>query len=164
MSKTATIDNKAPVKRRISPKVRHAISLKVVQGLTWAKAADKAGMSEAGIHKARKLPHVQEYAEQVKIQLIEDVDSMKAPYKAQAIEVAHDLMHNGKSETVRIRAVEFFASEGKGNGVNVAVQINNSPAQGYEYVRPDQKVVDIVDAVDTQSVGQDDETLIKQGK
>lgn len=58
---------------------------------------------------------------------------MKAGYKAQAFAVAAHLMHNAKSEAVRMRAVEFFA--GGPQQPSVVVQVNNA-APGYVYRRP----------------------------
>lgn len=153
MNMPANIDNTAatPAKRRVSAKVREALRLRVEEGLTWAESAERAQMSEAGIHKARKQPHVQLMFEEIKAQFIQDVEQMRAPYKAQAFEVAKDLMRNAKSEATKMRAVEFLAGESKKGGVNVAVQVNNHAPKGYEYVRPGQQVVEIIGGSDTTS-------------
>lgn len=148
----ATGEALSPIrKRRVSAKVRQALSLRLREALPWAECAERAGMSEAGLHKARNQPHVKALFKEMEGQYIQEVEALKAPHKARALEVARHLLDNSTSDTVKARMVEFFAGEPKGAGVNVAVQVNNhQPADGYEYVRPGQ-VVEIVDAVDTTS-------------
>lgn len=70
------------------------------------------------------------------------IEANKALYKARALEVGMDLMMNSKSETVRARMVEFFASDGKVSPVSVHIDARQT--RGYEYVRPDHKVVEVV--------------------
>lgn len=108
-----------------------------------------AGMSEAGIYKARQAQHVQELYEELKGEYIQEVEALRAPHKARAFEVARQLMDGAKSEAVRMRAVEFLAGEGKGNAVNVQINNNISGDRGYEYARPDQEIVVIRGAGDT---------------
>ena len=146
----------APAQRRISAKVRHALTARVKDGLTWIEAAKAAGLSEAGIHKARKSQHVKALYEEIKGEYIQEVDALKAPFKAQALLVARDLMRESKSDAVKARMVEFLAGEGKGNAVNVAVQVNNHMANGYEYVRPGAQIVDITPAPDSPSSDRDE--------
>ena len=144
-------------KRRISAKVRSALITRVKERLSWIDCAKRAGLSEAGIHKARKQPHVIEEYERIKAEYVQEVEEMRAPYKARAFEVALELLEKSKSDAVRARMVEFLAGEGKAGGVNVAVQVNNNPAQGYEYAHPNQQVVVIRDADgDTKSPGSSD--------
>lgn len=82
--------------------------------------------------------------EEIKGEYVQEVEAMRAPYKARAFEVALDLMNASKSDAVKARMVEFLAGERQGNNVNVAVQVNNQPAaQGYEYADPRQEVVTI---------------------
>lgn len=131
--------------------MRRAISHRVREGHTWKAAAEAEGLSQSGINKARKAEHVKAYIKQVEIDFIHEVETLKAPFKAQAFIVGNELMRNAKSESVRARMVEFFAGESKGGGVNVAVQVNSQPAQGYAYVRPGQSVVKIVSPPDTPS-------------
>lgn len=148
----APIDAK-PIKRRsISRKVEAALRHRVEQGTTWKAAAEAAGLSEAGIHKARLQPHVKQRLEEIKGDYIQEVEALKAPHKARAMEVARELLEGAKSEAVKARMVEFLAGESKGMSVNVGVQVNNQPpANGYEFVRPGQEVVQIRAAQDTQS-------------
>lgn len=134
-----------PKPTRISKKVRDAINTRVRKGKSLAAAAEAAGMSRNGLAKALKRPAVQEYLLQVQTAFVAEVSASKAVYQALAYEVALDLMNNAQSESVRARMAEFLASDGKSGGVNVAVQINNPPAQGYEYPRPNQKVYEIKD-------------------
>lgn len=123
----------APAKDRISPAVREAVRLRVREGATFLEAAKRAGLSEAGIHKAWKRPAVLALIEQEQAQYIQEVEALRAGYKAQAFEVAADLMRNAKSEAVRMRAVEFLAGGPPQTTVNV--QVNNA-APGYSYARP----------------------------
>ena len=111
-----------------------------------------AGLSPAGLYKARKREEVQKLFEEKKAQYIQEIADMKAPHKARAMEVARELLDTSPSHAVRARMVEFLAGESKGMQVNVGVQVNNqAPAKGYEFVRPGQEVVTIRAATDTQS-------------
>lgn len=130
--------------RPISAKVERALQHRVRTSEAWEECAKAAGLSPAGVFKARKKIEVQQRFEEIKAEYIQEVDDMKAPHKARAIEVGRDLLDNSKSEAVRARMVEFFAGESHKNNVNVAVQVNNGPAvQGYEYAHPSQEVVTI---------------------
>lgn len=120
--------------------------------MTIKAACEAAEYSEAGWHLAMKRPHVKAHLEAVQAQFIREIDRRRATYRAQAIEVAHDLMHNGTSEAVRMRAVEFFAGEAR-SGPQVNVQINQNAGNGYEYVRPGQ-VVEIIDTGASSPDGQ----------
>jgi hypothetical protein len=118
---------------RLNPALRKAIDLRVRDGLKISDACRAAGMSEAGYYAAMLRPHVQEHYQNVQMQYIQEVEALKASYKAQAFAVAAHLMHNAKSEAVRMRAVEFFA--GGPQQPSVVVQVNNA-APGYVYRRP----------------------------
>lgn len=92
-----------------------------------------------------KRPAVQQHLEAVQALFIREIDRRRERYRAQAIEVAHSLMKTAQSEAVRMRAVEFFAGESRKDAApQVNVQINQT-LNGYEYVRPGQRVVDITD-------------------
>ncbi|WP_170576254.1 hypothetical protein [Ruegeria atlantica] len=130
-------------KPRISSKLRKAIELRVRHGLTIEKACAEAAMSPAGYYKAMKRPAVKEHYEEVQHAYILEAEKLRSIAKTRAIEVALDLMHNAKSETIRARMAEFLASEGKTPQVAVHVDARHSP-QGYEYVRPGQQVVEVV--------------------
>ena len=80
------------------------------------------------------------------LEFIASVESDKAMFKARAMEVGMDLMLNSKSEAVRARMVEFFASDGKVSPVSVHIDARQT--RGYEYAHPGQKVVEIVDTLD----------------
>jgi len=88
-----------------------------------------------------KRPEVRDYVQKVQLEFIASVEGSKATYRARAYEVGMDLMLNSKSETVRARMVEFFASDGKVSPVSV--HIDARQGGGYEYAHPDQKVVEI---------------------
>jgi transposase len=141
----------AAKQRRMSAPVRRAIDLYITNGMSKADAAREVGISEGHLYNYLMKPHAKAYELERKVQYIQDVEEMKAPYKSQAFEVARDLMHNAKSEAVRMRAVEFFAGEHKNKGFNVAVQVNNHTAGGYEYVQPGQQIVEITPVTDTKS-------------
>lgn len=143
---------------RISSEVKQAIALHVHKGMNQKEAAEAAGLRPGSFYNALMRPHVKAYLEGQKAELIQTVDAMRAPYKAQAFEVAAHLMHNADSENVKMRAVEFLAGEGKGSSVNVAVNVQNNVGGGdYAYVRPGQRMVDITPSTDTQSVDRDDQ-------
>lgn len=141
-----------PRKRRISAKVKAAIQLRVKEAKPWAECAKTVGMSEAGIHKARKQQHVIDHQRAVEAVYIQEVEAMRAPYKARAFEVAADLMENAKSESTKARMVEFLAGERKQTSVNVQVNNNLAPSEGYEYVRPGAQIVDITPSTDEPTV------------
>jgi hypothetical protein len=134
-------------KGRISARVRHAVTLKVEKGLTGEQCAALAGLSNAGFWKAWKQPHVQALYESLKHEYIMRVMDRKPLLKARAYEVAEELMGPDQPPAVRARMVEFIAGEGRGPAV--AVQINNAPAHGYTYRRPDTvSEVDKAQAID----------------
>lgn len=142
-----------PIKTRsISRRIHAALDIRVREAKAWDDCAKAAGLSPAGLYKARKRNEVQQLFEEKKAQYIQEIEDMKAPHKARAMEVARDLLDNSKSDAVKARMVEFLAGESKGMQVNVGVQVNNQPpAQGYEYAHPAQEVVVIRGASDTQS-------------
>lgn len=149
----------SPVRhRRISPKVRLAIELYVKEGKSWAEAAEAAGMSETGIHMAKRKPHVQALIEQTKQAFVEEVASLKAPFKAAALRHARHLMTQADSEAVQAKMVEFLGrEEAKPAQINISNQVFSG---GYEYVRPGQRVVTIegeAHAPDDASSAQGDE-------
>lgn len=118
---------------RLGEPLRKAIDLRVKQGLTILAACKEAGITEAGWHKAMKRPAVLQHLQAVQLQYIQEVEAKRATYRARAFDVAAELMETATSESVRMRAVEFFAGEAKQPGV--VVQVNQAP-QGYTYERP----------------------------
>ena len=117
------------------------MALRVREGLSIEKAARGAGLSRNGFAKALKRPEVQDHLRGVQIAYVAEVEAGRAVYKARALEVALELMMNGKSENVRLKAAEFLAGDGKGPAVAVHVDARQSP--GYAYVKPGAKVVEI---------------------
>lgn len=103
-------------------------------------------MALSSIFKAIKQPHVRALMLTMKEEYIQEVEELEKVHKARALEVARELMDESKSDAVKARMVEFLRGGTKGNGVNVAVQVNNQAPTGYEYARPDQEVVVIRDA------------------
>lgn len=128
----------------ISSKLQKAIELRVCCGFTVEKACKEAGLSRSGFWKAMKRPAVTAFYEKTQQEFIRETGFLKASAKAQAIEVAVDLMRNAKSETVRARMAEFLLSDGK--SPQVAVHVDARQSAGYEFVRSGQQVVEIVDA------------------
>ena len=126
-------------RRPISEKVRRAVSARVREGCSIAAAAEKAGLSRNGFAKALRRPEVQDHLREVQTAFVAEVEANRAFYKAQALEVAADLMRNARSENVRLRAAEFLAGDGKAPQVAVHVDARG----GYEYVPPGARVVDI---------------------
>ncbi|MCV2892227.1 helix-turn-helix domain-containing protein [Lentibacter sp. XHP0401] len=127
---------------RMRAALRTAIDLRVKQGMTIAAACEEAGMSPQGFHKAMKRPAVRDYLQAIQLEFVAGVEGNKAVYKARALEVGMDLMLNSKSETVRARMVEFFASDGKVSPVSVHIDARQTG--GYEYAHPDRQVVEII--------------------
>lgn len=138
MSKLSVI---TPRPTRLRAALRRAIDLRVKHGMTIADACEEAGMSPQGFHKAMKRPAVRDYLQMVQLEFVAGVESNKAMNKARALEIGMDLMLNSKSETVRARMVEFFASDGKVSPVSVHIDARQTG--GYDYVRPGQEVVTI---------------------
>ena len=167
-SPSVSPDNyQSPVqKRRISPRVRHAVTLRVERGYKCEDAAMAAGLSPAGYFKAIKQPHVLAWMQDLKAAFIERTMADRATLRAQALVVAADLLHNSKDERIRARMVEFLAGESK-NANNINVQVNVDRG-GYEFARPGQRIVEIreanegttdvtSDVLDGQAIDNDDE-------
>lgn len=103
-------------------------------GLSITDACARAGLSPQGWHKAVKRSAVRDYLEQVQHQFVLSADAKRVLYRAQAFEVALDLMRNAKSEAIRARMCEFLASDAKVSPV--AVHIDARATSGYTYVKP----------------------------
>lgn len=142
-------------KRRVSTKVRKALNTRLRHRLPWAECAQRAGITEAAIHKARKQPHVQALWEQLKAQYIKEAEELEPVLKAHALHVAGELLDQKESLPVRARMVEFLRREPPGPAV--AVQINANAGGDYTYPRPGSLVVEITPPPDTKSEGQDEE-------
>ena len=164
MDHVADLPQTAKKERPVSASVRKALTLYVEEGYTWAEAAKAAGLSEAGIHKARQRQNVQEALQEIEVAYIQRVEAARAPVKALAFEVGKRLMTGAKSEAVRARMVEFFAGSQRNQGVSVAVQVNNMGQNGYEYARPGTQIVEIKGSTDTVSGEQLAETPDNKGE
>lgn len=128
-------------KGRVSAAMRLAIKLRVEEGLTIKEAAGRAGITEQAWHKAMKRQAVRDALEAQASLFIREIDRRRATYRAQAIEVAANLMRNAQSEAVKMRAVEFFTTETRSAPL-VSVNIGQ-PVQGYEYLPPGARLVEI---------------------
>ena len=121
---------------RMSQKLRDAIRRHVTEGLSIVAASAAAGISRQGFHKALKRPEVRDHLKAVRLDFIEGAEAKKAFLKAQAFEVALDLMMNSKSEAIRARMVEFLAGAAKVSPVAVHIDARQAPG-GYVYTRPE---------------------------
>ncbi len=131
---------------RISQKLRTAIELRVRKGMTIVAACEAANLSTSGWHKAMLRPAVRDFLAETQATYVAECSTLRATAEVRAIEVALDLMQNAKSETIRARMAEFLASGGKASsGVNVHVDARQGHPQGYEFIRPGQKVVEVID-------------------
>ncbi len=139
---------------RLSTKLRDAIRLRVTRGKSIKDACEEAGLSESGWHAAMRRPAVLDHLREVQERYVAEVEANRAAYKAQALEVAADLMRNAKSEQVRARMAEFLASEGKaGPGVQVNVDARSTAPMGYKYIPPGAQVVEIRSATEGADKG-----------
>lgn len=138
-------------KGRIAPALREAIKLRVHDDLTIDAACAKAGISVSGYHKALLRPHVQAFLADEQRLYIQRVDTQKAKFKARAYEVAASFLAENASPADKRWAVEFFTRDDaprRGDAPQVSVNI----AQGYEFVRPGQRVVDMIDGTAPDTV------------
>tara|TARA_R100000808_G_C2103749_1_gene120021 strand:+ start:373 stop:870 length:498 start_codon:yes stop_codon:yes gene_type:complete len=149
----------APAKRRVSAKVRKALEIRVREGATWLRAAELAGLSEAGIHKARKQPHVIDLFERLKTEYVQQLEQLEGVHKARALEVARELLDQEENKQVRARMVEFLRGESKQPVVSVA--INQQFNGDYAFAPRGARVVEIVQP-DEQSVKQEQESTEDQ--
>lgn len=141
MSKIITLAPKRPA--RMSSKLKEAIRLRVEEGMTITAACAKAGMSPQGWFKAMKRPDVQDYLADVQEKFVASAEAKRSHLKAQAIEVARDLLLNSKSEAIRARMVEFILADAKVSPVAVHIDARQDRG-GYEYARPGAQVVEIL--------------------
>lgn len=130
-----TIATTGPKPRRIRPALARALDLIAINGNTQRDAARRAGMNEAALSKALAKPHVAHALEQRKALAALEADQLKGIARSMAIREGIRLMTEASSEQVRAKMVEFFAGEARQPAVSV--QINNAPASGYIYARPD---------------------------
>ena len=148
-SKALTTDNKRAQPPRLRPALRKALDEIALKGRTQRDAANIAGMNETSLGRALRKPAVAEYLESLKAAAIIDATNLRGLAKAMAIQTGIELMRDAKSEAVKARMVEFFAGDGRsGTQVNVAVNVDRG---GYEFVRPDQRIVDIRPSLDHAS-------------
>lgn len=137
---------KAVAAPRISKKIRLAIDYIAIDAMPARRAAQRAGIHEVTLYKALAKPHIAAALDERKAQLTLECEKLKGIARNLAIQTGIELMQTSASDNVRARMVEFFAGEARQASVNV--QINNAPAQGYAYRRPDQAS----EAIDGQAV------------
>jgi predicted secreted protein len=146
----------APRTRRVSARVRHALTVRVKEGRSWLECAERANLSEAGIHKARKQPHVQKLYEEMKAQYVQDIEALEGVHKARALEVARELLDQTESKQVRARMVEFLRGE-RGKPA-VSVTLNQQFNGGYEVAPRGAKLVEIVQSDDISEAQAEEST------
>lgn len=144
MSKIIKLAPKRPI--RMSSKLREAVRLTVVAGLSITDACKESGLSRAGYHKALKRPEVRDYLSEVQREFIQDAEAKRAFLKVRAFEVALELLNTSKNESIRARMVEFLAADAKVSPVAVHIDARQA-APGYEYVRPGARVVEVSDVI-----------------
>ena len=71
--------------------------------------------------------------------------NLRAFARRRAIEVALDLMLTAKSEAIRARMCEFLAADAKVSPVAVHVDNRMVTGPGYVYIRPEERLADILD-------------------
>jgi hypothetical protein len=140
---------------RLSAALRRAIDLRIRKGATIAEACREGGLSTAGWHKAQKRPAVQDHIRAVQAAFVAEGDGLRAFARRRAIEVALDLMLTAKSEAIRARMCEFLAADAKVSPVAVHVDARTIEAPGYAYVRPGERLADVV-ANDGEADGNDE--------
>ena len=132
------------VKGRMTDPLREAIRIRVQEGVTITEACARAHISVSGWHAALKKPHVAQYIAQKKAEFIQEVDAEKAVYKRRAYEVAAEFLRSDATASDRKWAVEFFTRDDLPRRSDRA-QVHINMASGYEFVRPGQRVVDLVE-------------------
>ena len=131
--------------------MRDAVHEMVTQGLTQRAAAQHVGMSEVSLSRALKRPQVSLYLQEQRITFSTDMDELKGLGSKMAINTAMELLRTG-SEATKVKMVEFFAGERK---KPTQININNTVnSKGYEYARPGQRVVDVIDAEEVDESSQ----------
>lgn len=95
-----------PVQPRHAPKLRRAVHLHVIEGLPLADAAEQAGMTLDGMQKAWARPAVRQLAADMQADYIRAIEERMPLLRARAIEAAARLIETGRSDAVRMRAVE----------------------------------------------------------
>lgn len=142
MTKLADIP---PRPSRISPRVRAAVGFRVRENLSIANAAEKAGLSRNGFAKALKRTVVQDLIRDEQERMAQDVNHLRAVARHRALEVAREILENG-SENAKLRVIDLFLREGKAaTEVNVSVDARQTDRGGYEYVRPGQRLVEVLE-------------------
>ena len=139
-----------PPKPRLSAKLRQAIELRVRGGKQIKEACQEAGLSQSGWHKAMQRPAVQEHLQAVQERFVTELEARRTAYKAEALEAARHLMMTAKSEAVRARMIEFLAGDGKAPQVAVNIDARQQSPKTYDFARPGQEVVTIIDADGSQ--------------
>ncbi|MFZ1726708.1 MAG: hypothetical protein WBO29_11055 [Albidovulum sp.] len=115
------------------------------ENLSIAAAAEKAGLSRNGFAKALKRIVVQDLIRAEQERMARDVDHLRAVARLRALEVARDILETG-SENAKLRVIDLLLREGKAaTEVNVSVDARQKDRGGYEYVRPGQRLVEVVD-------------------
>lgn len=124
--------------RALSAKIKRAIELKVVYGLSGDDAAKAAGVSTSGLWKALSLPQGEEWAKHLQSDTDARIKAKIGAVTLKALAVAEKLLDDDQDRKTQAKMVELFRGESR---AVAAVQVNNhvtnaAPA-GYSYARPD---------------------------
>jgi hypothetical protein len=104
MTKRTRLISSEDLKGRIRPALRAAIRLIVEEGHTQADAARTVGMNPVSLSLALRKPHVVALRAAVKRAWLESESS-------KAWVTMADLMHNGVSEDIRLKAAKVFLEQ-----------------------------------------------------
>ena len=131
---------KASRKPRISAALSKALALHILNALTPDEAALAAGVRVTTMLDALEREHVKERLAKLRKDRKARAEQMLDLYQIEAIETAATLMRTAKSETVKMRAIEFFKrgsdpAHGPGSTVNFNAMLNPS----YNYKAPDKQ-------------------------
>ena len=93
----------AEIKPRISKRLREAIRLMVEDGLTRAKAAETAGMTDHGLYSAMRKPHVRSLRREM-------LGNLREGLASTSLARIDALSRNSDSDHVRLDASKHLAS------------------------------------------------------
>ena len=124
----------------IRAKTRDAIHAMVMESLTGAEAARRAGLGPNTLSKAMQRPDVQAFVKELTAFKIRRDQIKREGYVPLILDEALKLAQHAKAESIRLRAIEFLygalgPKDAAGKPVPVAAaQINIGP--GYHYQPP----------------------------
>jgi hypothetical protein len=97
-----------PRSPRHAPKLREAIRLHVIEGLSPADAAKAAGMTADGFLKALGRDSVKALAAAMRAGFVQKIENALPLHRARALAAAAELVQKARNESVRLRACELI--------------------------------------------------------